>query len=85
MSKKVSKKGDALRSVQKSLESDENLSLLSNNEFKVWVSQLKKDIRSTQVKASIHVNSEMLRLYWRLGAEICEKQKSAKWGEGWLK
>ena len=84
MSKKVSKKGDALRSVQKSLESDENLSLLSNNEFKVWVSQLKKDIRSTQVKASIHVNSEMLRLYWRLGAEICEKQKSAKWGDTWL-
>lgn len=84
MSKKVSKEGDALRSVQKSLESDENLSLLSNNEFKVWVSQLKKDIRSTQVKASIHVNSEMLRLYWRLGAEICEKQKSAKWGDTWL-
>ena len=37
MSKKVSKEGDVLRSVQKSLESVENLSLLNNNEFKVWV------------------------------------------------
>ena len=27
----------------------------------------------------------MLRLYWRMGAEICEKQKTASWGDGWLK
>ena len=41
MNKKLSKEGDMLRSVQKSLESNENLSLLNNNEFKVWVSQLR--------------------------------------------
>lgn len=83
MDKKLSK-GNAVLPIQKTLEKAENLNLLSDNEFKVWVSQLKKDIRSTQVKASIHVNSEMLRLYWRIGAEICEKQKSAKWGDTWL-
>ena len=22
---------------------------------------------------------------WRMGADICEKQKSATWGDGWLK
>ena len=27
----------------------------------------------------------MLRLYWRMGADICEKQKSASWGDGWIK
>ena len=86
MSKKLTSPcNEELQSIQNSSERSENLSLLNNNEFKVWVKQLKKDIRSTQVKASIHVNSEMLRLYWRMGAEICEKQKSAKWGEGWLK
>ena len=83
MDKKRSK-GNAALPIQKTLEKTENLNLLSDNEFKVWVSQLKKDIRSTQVKASIHVNSEMLRLYWRLGTEICEKQKNVKWGDGWL-
>ena len=62
-----------------------NMTLAGNSEFKSWVSQLKKDIRSTQVKAAIKINTELLRLYWRMGADICEKQKSAIWGDGWLK
>ena len=62
-----------------------NMTLAGNSEFKSWVSQLKKDIRSAQVKAAIKVNTELLRLYWRMGADICEKQKSATWGDGWLK
>lgn len=63
----------------------ENMTLASNSDFNSWVSQLKKDIRTTQIKAAIRVNSELLRLYWRMGADICEKQKSASWGDGWLK
>lgn len=62
-----------------------NMTLAGNSEFKSWVSQLKKDIRSAQVKAVIKVNTELLRLYWRMGSDICEKQKSATWGDGWLK
>lgn len=38
-----------------------------------------------QFKAAIKVNTELLRLYWRMGSDICEKQKSATWGDGWLK
>ena len=62
-----------------------NMTLASNSDFKSWVSQLKQDIRSAQIKAAIKVNTELLRLYWRMGADICEKQKSASWGDGWLK
>lgn len=62
-----------------------NMTLATNRDFKSWVSQLKQDIRSTQIKAAIKVNTELLRLYWRMGADICEKQKSASWGDGWLK
>ena len=36
-------------------------------------------------QGGIKVNTELLRLYWRMGADICEKQKSASWGDGWLK
>ena len=32
-----------------------NMTLASNSEFKSWVSQLKKDIRSAQIKAAIKV------------------------------
>lgn len=61
------------------------MTLASNSDFKKWVLQLKKDIRSAQFKAAIKVNTELLRLYWRMGADICEKQKSASWADGWLK
>lgn len=60
------------------------MTLANNSDFKTWVSQLKKDIRGAQIQAAIKVNTEMLRLYWRMGANICEKQKSATWGDGWL-
>ena len=63
----------------------ENMTMASNSDFKSWVSQLKQDIRSAQIRAAIKVNTELLRLYWRMGADICEKQKSASWGDGWLK
>lgn len=62
-----------------------SMTLATNRDFKSWVSQLKQDIRSAQIKAAIKVNTELLRLYWRMGADICEKQKSASWGDGWLK
>lgn len=61
-----------------------NMTLAANRDFKSWVSQLKKDIRSAQLRAAIKVNTDMLRLYWRMGADICEKQKAASWGDGWL-
>ncbi len=63
----------------------DNMTLASNSDFKNWVSQLKKDIRGAQIRAAIKVNTEMLRLYWRMGADICEKQEFASWGDGWLK
>lgn len=64
---------------------DKNKTLASNRDFTNWVSQLKKEIRSAQIKAAVKVNSELLRLYWQMGADICERQKTASWGDGWLK
>ena len=40
-----------------------NMTLATNRDFKSWVSQLKQDIRSAQIKAAIKVNTELLRLY----------------------
>ncbi len=64
---------------------EENTRLVLDRDFTNWVSSLKKEIRSAQLKAATRVNTELLRLYWHMGAEICEKQKSATWGDGWLK
>jgi predicted nuclease of restriction endonuclease-like (RecB) superfamily len=45
-----------------------------------WVSELKGKIQSSQIKAAIRVNRELLELYWELGKSISEKIKSTDWG-----
>ena len=56
----------------------DNITLASNRDFKQWVSELKNDIRSTQIKAAVKVNSEMLHLYWRMGADIWKSRNSLR-------
>lgn len=52
--------------------------------YKLWLSQLKMQIRSAQIKAALKVNAELLALYWQLGKEIVEKETRAQWGDKWL-
>ena len=54
--------------------------IINQSEYKDWIVQLKKDIRLTQLKASIAVNEEMLILYWNIGKDICQKQLDSKYG-----
>ena len=51
-----------------------------DEEYKNWILELKKQIRSAQIKASIAVNEEMLLLYWNIGMDIFEKQLDSKYG-----
>ena len=53
-------------------------------EYKEWLSQIKQKFQSSQIKASIQVNSTLLEFYWNLGNEIVEKQKNSTWGSGFL-
>lgn len=57
---------------------------IQDPEYRTWLASLGQRIRSSQVKAAVSVNSELLRLYWHIGGELAEKTKTAKWGEGWL-
>jgi len=50
--------------------------------YKEWILELKGRVQSAQVKAAVTVNRQLLELYWDLGREICEKQKTAAWGDG---
>ena len=58
----------------------QNLSV--DKRYKKWIVELKDKIRTTQIKAAMTVNRELLNLYWELGRDICEKQEKANWGEG---
>ena len=55
-------------------------SFMADNDYVKWLSDLKKRFRMTQLKTAIKVNTEMLKFYWSLGEDICEKQKQHKWG-----
>ena len=55
-------------------------SFMADKNYVAWLSDLKKRIRVAQLKAAINVNVEMLKFYWSLGEDICNKQKQYKWG-----
>ncbi|HQM86192.1 MAG TPA: PDDEXK nuclease domain-containing protein [bacterium] len=58
--------------------------VLKNSSYVEWIKEIKEKVRRAQLKAVVAVNSAVLEFYWELGADIIEKQKSAKWGSGFL-
>lgn len=56
-----------------------------NAGYKKWLAELKQKIHTVQVKMVLTVNSEMLRFYWELGADMVRKQASSNWGDGFIK
>ena len=51
-----------------------------DTEYKQWIQELSLRYRQSQIKASIRVNSEMLRFYWSVGKDITERQFDNKYG-----
>jgi len=54
--------------------------LASNKEYNSALTELKKQIRESQVKAMVAVNKELILLYWNIGKTIVEKQEKSDWG-----
>ena len=53
-------------------------------EYKLWIQALSKRYRQSQIKASVHVNREMLAYYWELGRDIVQLQAEQRWGSGFM-
>ncbi len=51
-----------------------NRMALIDTDYKNWLTELKSKVRSTQVKASLAVNSALILFYWELGKQISEKE-----------
>lgn len=52
----------------------------NSTEYYDWVVELKSKIQSSQLKAAISVNKELLSLYWELGKSISLKISESNWG-----
>ena len=49
-------------------------------EYKIWLSEVKAKIQSSQIKAAVSVNSALIEFYWDLGKMITLKQQQSNWG-----
>jgi hypothetical protein len=52
-----------------------------DEDYKKWIQELKTRYRSSQIKAAVKVNQEVLKYYWNLGRDIVEMQIEDRWGE----
>ena len=55
------------------------------SEYKNLIREIKSKIQTSQIKAHIKVNEELLKLYWEIGKIITIKQKKSSWGDGIIK
>lgn len=55
-----------------------------DGDYASFLSELKVKIRSAQTRAMMSVNAELVQLYWQLGHDLLERQKSSKWGDKML-
>jgi len=52
-----------------------------DKEYKNFIKEIKNRIKTSQIKASIKVNEELLKLYWEVAKMIVAKQKKSSWGD----
>lgn len=55
-------------------------SLVPDDGYRELLEDLKGRIRSSQIKAAIAVNQELIFLYWQIGREILMRQEQQGWG-----
>ncbi len=45
-----------------------------------WRNKIENRIEKAKLNAAIHVNTDMLSLYWSIGSDIIRKKKELGWG-----
>lgn len=59
--------------------------LILDKDYTDWVADLSKRYRSSQIKAAVSVNEELLKFYWSLGRDMLMRQEENKYGRGFFK
>lgn len=57
-----------------------NITIIERD-YQLWIQELTKRYRRSQIKAAVGVNREMLTFYWYLGHDIVEMHVEDRWGE----
>lgn len=51
-----------------------------DRQYQSWITDVSRRFRSSQIKAAMKVNDEMLRFYWALGRDIVSMKADSLWG-----
>ncbi len=60
-------------------------SVLSDNNYMEWLSDVKARFRQSQIKAAVRVNTTMLEFYWSIGRDLVALRAEERWGTGVVK
>lgn len=52
-----------------------------NTSYKKWLEEIKRKIKTTQLKVAVSANAQLIELYWELAKEIIDRQNQTEWGE----
>lgn len=56
-----------------------------DGQYQSWITDVSRRFRSSQIKAAMKVNDEMLRFYWTLGRNISRLSTNSVYGSGLYK
>jgi predicted nuclease of restriction endonuclease-like (RecB) superfamily len=56
------------------------MDVINSKDYLSFLSDIKKDIQTSRVKAALSVNKELILLYWRIGNEIIRRKQELGWG-----
>lgn len=60
------------------------ISPIKDKNYINWIEGLKDRYRTSQIKAAIKVNSELIKFNWLLGKDIVEMKAESKWGSSFF-
>lgn len=55
---------------------------VGNENYRVWLNDIKQRLKSSQAKAAFKVNSLLLEFYWSLGRDLVAMKAEQQWGSG---
>ena len=53
-------------------------------EYQAWLGGIKQKIHAARMQAALAANSELIALYYELGAQIVDRETGAQWGSGFI-
>ena len=64
------------------MEKNMKTNMIVDKRYSEWISDLSKRYQSSQIKAALSVNREMLKFYWSLGRDIVQMDAENTYGSG---